>query len=356
MAGAKLEKTRWPGIYRRGSKFAYEWTDAQGKRRRATAETREEASRRKAEKEAVAARGDLGESGARGRLTFAKYALDLYGASLDREPGAAPPRGRYMGRRGAIRDSTRDDYRQQIERYWLPALGSRALGKITPPELSRVLAALAARDRDDYLADSSLRRIFAPAGALLASAVEEGLIAHNVARDVRVPTGRDALRKFDQDADDGDDPDPGRARALTREQLGSFLLVVNERWRLLFLLLASTGLRISEASHCAGATCSSTAPVRWSASAAPSCAACTARRKAATAAATSQSAPSSSKRSVSATRPPSGPARMTSCSRHSPGRRWTTATCARGRLSPQPKRPGCPGLGSTRSGIRARRC
>ena len=30
MAGAKLQKTRWPGIYRRGERYAYEWTDAQG--------------------------------------------------------------------------------------------------------------------------------------------------------------------------------------------------------------------------------------------------------------------------------------------------------------------------------------
>ena len=37
MAGAKLVKTRWPGIYKRGDRFAYEWTDAEGKRRRGSA-------------------------------------------------------------------------------------------------------------------------------------------------------------------------------------------------------------------------------------------------------------------------------------------------------------------------------
>jgi hypothetical protein len=330
MAGAKLEKTRWPGIYRRGSKFAYEWTDAQGKRRRGTADTREEASRLKGEKEAEAARGDLGNSGPRGRLTFAAYALDLYGASLERK-GEAPARGRYMGRRGAIRDSTRNDYRQQIERYWLPALGARALGKITPPELSRVLSDLAARDGDRYLADSSLRRIFAPAGALLATAAEEGLIAHNPARDVRVPSGRDALRKFDQDADDGDDPLPGRARALTREQLDAFLLVVDPRWRLLFLLLASAGMRIPEAFALRWSDLKLDGLGRSSASAALLCAACTARQRAATAAATSRSAMSSSAPSVSATRSQSGRVQTTSCFRHSPERRWTTETYARAR-------------------------
>jgi integrase len=63
----------------------------------------------------------------------------------------------------------------------------------------------------------------------------------------REPSGRDALRRFDADNDDQDDPAPGRARALTREQLAAFLLVVDPRWRVLFELLAATGLRISEA-------------------------------------------------------------------------------------------------------------
>lgn len=73
-------------------------------------------------------------------------------------------------------------------------------------------------------------------------------VAHNPARDVKVPSGRDRLRKFDaDDQEDGDDPAPGKARALTREQLAAFLRVVDPRWRLLFELLAATSLRISEA-------------------------------------------------------------------------------------------------------------
>src|SRR4051794_24311660 len=243
MAGAKLEKTRWPGIYRRGDRWAYEWTDTAGKRRRGSADTREQASTLKASAEADAARGEFGEAGLRSRLTFAAYALDLYGAGSDNAE-----RGRYQGRRGAIRDSTLKDYRRDVERWWLPALGSRPLAKITTPDLARVIAALAVRSGDDYLADRTLHRLFAPLAALMATAVEEGLIPQNVARDVKLPSGRDRLRKFDADGqDDGDDPAPGKARALTREQLGAFLLVVDPRWRLVFELLAATGLRISEA-------------------------------------------------------------------------------------------------------------
>lgn len=246
MAGAKLTKTRWPGIYRRGERWAYEWTDATGKRRRASADSREDASTRKAAAEADAARGELGEAGLRSRLTLAAYALDLYGACLG--PRTQTNRGRYQGRRGAIRDSTLKDYRRDVERYWLPDLGRRPLAKITAPEIARVIATLAAREGDDYLADRTLRRLFAPLAALLATAVEEGVIPQNVARDVKLPSGRDRLRRFDaDDQDDGDDPAPGKARALTGDQLAAFLLVVDPRWRTLFELLAATGLRISEA-------------------------------------------------------------------------------------------------------------
>ena len=56
------------------------------------------------------------------------------------------------------------------------------------------------------------------------------------------------MRRFtvgDSD-EDIDDREPGKARALTREELDAFLLIVDPQWRLLFELLAATGLRISE--------------------------------------------------------------------------------------------------------------
>ena len=240
-------------------------------------------------------------------MTFASHALELYGASLTRGPREVPARGRYARRRGAIRDSTREDYRRQVERYWLPALGSRPLGKVAAPDLSRVLAKLASRGSHDliaargaptlrdraeaigvpaaaleraerggqlaaghakriaefyeivadeigYLTDGSLRRIFAPVAALFATAAEEGVITHSPARDVRVPTGRDVLRKFDQETDDGDDPAAGKARAMTREQLDAFLLVVDPRWRLLFTCSRARGCASPKRSRSAGGT------------------------------------------------------------------------------------------------------
>lgn len=112
MAGAPLEKTRWPGIYQRGERWVYDWTDATGKRRRGTADSRREASARKAVEEERAQRGAVADAGPSGRLTFAAYALDLFGADLERDPGAPTASGRYQGRKGAVRDATRQEYRR----------------------------------------------------------------------------------------------------------------------------------------------------------------------------------------------------------------------------------------------------
>lgn len=248
MAGAPMERTRWPGIYRRGDRWAFEWTDAHGKRRRGTCDSCEDARALKAAREADAARGELGVVGTRSTITVAQYARDLFGADLGRPESEPPVRGRYQGRSRAVRDSTRDAYRRQLELHVLPALGGKAIGKLTTPDLTRLVAQLAARDGDAYLADGTLKRVTAPLGVMLATAVEEGYCAHNVFADVRVPSGRDALRRFDaDDQGDADDPAPGKARALTRQQITAFLLAVEPDWQVLFELLAATGLRISEA-------------------------------------------------------------------------------------------------------------
>jgi transposase-like protein len=54
MAGAKLEQTGHPAVYRRGERFVYEWVDAEGKHRRGTTDTLEDAVRLKAERKAIA--------------------------------------------------------------------------------------------------------------------------------------------------------------------------------------------------------------------------------------------------------------------------------------------------------------
>ncbi|UTI62250.1 site-specific integrase [Paraconexibacter antarcticus] len=247
MAGAKLVATKYPGIYKRGARYVYEWTNAAGKRQRATAETLADARTRKADREREAREGAPAAPEV-GKATFGRYARELYGADLTRADGQEPARGRYAGRRGAVRERTRNDYRRHIELYWLPSLSARAVASITAADLRRVIDRLAARDggdEGDYIADATMRRLFAPLSALLATAAEEGLIPTNVSRDVTLPSGRDRLRKFAAGIDDEDDEGP--AKTLTREEFDTFMTIVDQRHRTFFHLLAETGLRFSEA-------------------------------------------------------------------------------------------------------------
>jgi integrase len=70
---------------------------------------------------------------------------------------------------------------------------------------------------------------------MYATAVEDGAVRANSTVNVRIGLGRRAQ-------------EPGReVRALTRAELSTVLGHIPEQWRLLFELLAHTGLRISEA-------------------------------------------------------------------------------------------------------------
>jgi integrase len=244
---AGMERTKIPGVYRRGSRYVVTWRDSNGQPRKKSTGTYDAARDLKRKMDQQATDGEE-HVPAREQVTLAAYALDLFGADLQRLARGTPAPGRYQGRKGgAVRDATKADYRRDLEHYWLPALGPKRLPALTAPMIARVLADLAARDGDSYLADRTLKRLTAPMSALMATAAQEGVIGHNPVRDVRVPSGRDELHRFDADADDGDDPEPGKAKALTSEQVQAILLVVDVRWRVLFLLLAATGLRISEA-------------------------------------------------------------------------------------------------------------
>jgi integrase len=75
-----------------------------------------------------------------------------------------------------------------------------------------------------------------PVRAALTTAVLEGLIRHNPAQGVPLPR-RPRLEELEAE----------EVRAFTREQVAAFLDVVHPRHRPFFRLLASTGLRISEA-------------------------------------------------------------------------------------------------------------
>lgn len=72
----------------------------------------------------------------------------------------------------------------------------------------------------------------------------EGLIRHNPTQGVALPA-RDEHKRIWEGTDDMEDHQD--VRALSTDELAAFLLVAPPRHRLLFELLAATGVRISEA-------------------------------------------------------------------------------------------------------------
>jgi integrase len=232
---ARLEKTRTPGIYRRGSKYVVVyWVD--GRQKRESAATMDAARRLKAARLADRNRGERFEASTE---RFADYALEWV--------------ERYQG----IRDSTRENYRRDIARYAVPFLGDKALGSITGRDLAEMIAWLVderkqAKHHDKLrvdagkkptgassrrLSDSTVANAMKSVRACLGSAKAEHLIRVDPCIGLKLPK-RDEIVQ---------DDDHGEVRAFTREQLATVLSVVHPKHRDLLELLASTGLRISEA-------------------------------------------------------------------------------------------------------------
>lgn len=253
---APLVKTKTPGVYKRGGRYAVLYRGTDGKQRQESARTYDAARLLKAKREADAREG---VDHPHARLSFGAYALDW----VERYPG--------RGRRG-FREQTRTDYRRDLARYAVPFFEGelrRGVAQITPRDVARFIgwlcdaqlqgdrlakekrARLDRKGRHEeaeaivaapvVLADATVRRILASVRACMATAMQEGLIRHNPTAGAALPA-RDALRA----AETGEDEEPDR-RALGRDELAALLMVVPDRHRPLVKLLASTGLRISEA-------------------------------------------------------------------------------------------------------------
>jgi integrase len=220
MMAAKLEKTRTPGIFKRGSRYVFSYR-VDGKQRWESCRTLDEARRAKSARATDIERGEFEQ---RSRITLHEYAPQW----VERYQG--------RGRRG-FRENTRDEYRRVLNHYVLAYFPERTrLTEITPSRVATFVGWLCdAEAQERSLADSTVRNIMAPLRACLATAVREGLIRSNPARDVDLPH-----RPTAEDAEE-------EVRAMTREQLSTVLALMPGHWRTFFWLLAATGLRVSEA-------------------------------------------------------------------------------------------------------------
>lgn len=236
---AKLETTNTPGIYRRHAKdcvrrgrcecsYVIRYRD-RGRLRMETFPTFAEAREGKRAREGAIARGEFTQPT---RLTLREYAMEW----IDRYQGT--------GRRG-FREETRDEYRRLLYRYVLRYFppGVR-LVEIGPREVADYLGWLVEQtsQRGGTLSDSSVHNAFKPLSACLATARREGLIRHNPAAEAALPhrprieDDEDRARPFPRIEQDGE----------TVETMELVVQLVHPGHRLMFELLAATGVRRSE--------------------------------------------------------------------------------------------------------------
>lgn len=218
MNPAPMVRTQTPGIFKRGSRYVVVYR-VNGKQKRESVRTMAEARRLKAARSTDVARGEFFEAS---QERFDEFARDWV--------------ERYQGKGRGFRDSTRSNYRRDLERYAIPQLGCLKLAEITPRDISNYVAFLCDEKRvGSALSDSTVRNALNPVRACLGTAVREGLIRHSPARDTALPH-RPNVDKLDHE----------EVRPFSREQLAAFFTVCPERHLTLFRLMASTGMRISE--------------------------------------------------------------------------------------------------------------
>jgi len=213
----KLVKTKTSGIYKRGASYVVVWREPNRRQRRKTFRTIEEA---RAWKGKVTGKRNRNMPMVLSR-PFDEFARDWVAT--------------YTGRTSAgVSKRTRDAYEQALERHVIPYFGAKKVSDITAPDVRGLVAVLA----DGGLKPASILKTIAPLKAMFSQAVEDGMLGINPCQNVRVNA------QVDDDPDDPEGDEP--VRIPTREQLAVFLKNVSDPMRILFELLAVTGLRISE--------------------------------------------------------------------------------------------------------------
>src|SRR5690348_12168092 len=119
MSPAIEERTRVPGIFKRGTRYTFRVRDRRGKIRRGSARTLAEA---RAKRAAMATDVERGEYRDHSRATFAAYATEWMES--------------YRGRTSkGIRPATLDDYKRSLKHDAIPFLGAMRLAEIEPRDV-----------------------------------------------------------------------------------------------------------------------------------------------------------------------------------------------------------------------------
>jgi integrase len=216
---APMRATSTPGVYARGSRWVavYRQDGRQRKESTATFRAAREIKIRRTAEEAARVAGP----------TLHGYALEW----VDHYAG--------RGARDAINDRTRREYRRLVITYALAYFGPEERLRDLDEQRVRGFVDWLCRQRgpDGHrLCDRTVHNAVVPLRACLRHAHGAGLAVGDVGAAIVLPRRRRGRAyEFDE------------RRFLTRQQLAGPLAEIPAQWRTLFELLASTGLRISEA-------------------------------------------------------------------------------------------------------------
>ena len=133
----------------------------------------------------------------------------------------------WMGSRSSVKRRTRESDEAAWRNYIQPRFGNWPVASITAAEVSSWVGSLVARG----LAPSTATRALATLRSVLAFAVADGRVQHNVAAVVRRPTSGQARRE---------------GQALTLDELRALMEACEGRYRDLVPVLALAGLRWGE--------------------------------------------------------------------------------------------------------------
>jgi integrase len=243
---APLIKTKTPGIFKRGSRYVFSYR-VDGRQRWESCRTLDEARRAKSARQTDIGRGEFEE---RSRVTLHDYLRDW----IERYQGT--------GRRG-FREETRSEYRGLLDKYALRYFSPRLkLTELTPSMIAEFVGwlcdgreqakldqhvkgeraqaagkqapAALPRNATRELSDNTVRNVLSPLRAAFASARREGLVRHNPIADVALPH----RARIEEDED--------RPRPFPNGVMELVVSLVHPSHRLMFELLAATGVRRSE--------------------------------------------------------------------------------------------------------------
>lgn len=202
-AGTRVRSAR----YGTGRRWQVRYRDASGASRNRSFDRKVDAERFATSIGADLLRGEYVDPRA-GRVLFREYAVD------------------WLGRR-VVQESSREAMARRVRCHMEPTWGEKSLASITAAGIQAWVRSLS-----DELAPSQVRLIFVTFGAILASAVDDGLIARDPTRlpGVRAPS-----------------VPPRRFTPWTADRVRDVLVAHPTRYRTLIAATAAAGLRQGEA-------------------------------------------------------------------------------------------------------------